>query len=121
MKKYFVQQAPFVVPTNDGKLIEEHIGRASNGEDRFSAAHMVAPPGWSEPHQTPQFDELTIMVSGKKQIEIDGDIVVIEAGQTLFIQAGARIKYSNPFDEPANYWSICIPAFSIDTVGRENC
>jgi mannose-6-phosphate isomerase-like protein (cupin superfamily) len=80
---------------------------------------MIAPAGWSEPHQTPQFDEITIMVRGKKQIEIDGDVVVLEASQSLLIRAGARIKYSNPFNEPAEYWSICVPAFSIDTVNRE--
>lgn len=120
MKKYFIQSNPFVVPTTDGKLIEEHIGKASNGESRLSAAHMVAPPGWKEPHQTPAFDELTLMVSGKKQIEIDGETIVIEAGQSIFIKAGARIQYSNPFTEPANYWSICLPAFSIEAVNRED-
>ncbi|OYU96348.1 MAG: cupin [Bacteroidetes bacterium B1(2017)] len=119
MKKYFIQKAPFVVPTTDGKVIKEHIGLASTGEQRFSAANMIAPPFWTEPHQTPQFDELTIMISGKKQIEIDGDVVVLEAGQTLFIKAGARIKYSNPFPEESTYWSICIPAFSMETVNRE--
>jgi mannose-6-phosphate isomerase-like protein (cupin superfamily) len=119
MKKFFLQSNPFVVPTTDGKLIEEHIGLASSGDSAYSAAHMVAPPGWSEPHQTPQFDEMTLMVSGKKQIEIDGETVVLEAGQCLLIKAGARIKYSNPFTEPANYWSICVPAFSINTVNRE--
>jgi mannose-6-phosphate isomerase-like protein (cupin superfamily) len=119
MKNYVLQNQPFVVPTTDGKLIEEHIGLASTGDARYSAAHMIAPAGWSEPHQTPQFDEITIMVRGKKQIEIDGDTVVLEASQSLLIRAGARIKYSNPFPEPAEYWSICVPAFSIDTVNRE--
>jgi mannose-6-phosphate isomerase-like protein (cupin superfamily) len=119
MKNYFHQSQPFVVPTTDGKLIEEHLGLASNGESRLSVAHMVAPPGWSEPHQTPQFDEVTIVISGKKQIEIDGEIIVLSAGESLFTRAGSRIKYSNPFEEPANYWSICTPAFSIDAVNRE--
>jgi ethanolamine utilization protein EutQ (cupin superfamily) len=80
---------------------------------------MVAPPDWSEPHQTPNFDEVTIMIKGKKQIEIDGETVIIEAGQTILIKAGAKIRYSNPFTENADYWSICIPAFSIDDVNRE--
>ena len=29
MKNYKVQKNPFVVPTDDGKLIEEHFGKAS--------------------------------------------------------------------------------------------
>lgn len=116
---YILQDKPFVVPTSDGKLIEEHFGLATNGQNHFSIAHMVAPAGWSEPHQTPQFDEVTIMISGKKQIEINGEVVVLQAGQTLLIKAGSRIKYSNPFNQPAEYWSVCVPAFSINTVNRE--
>ncbi len=117
--KYFIQNKPFVVPTNDGKLIEEHFGMATTQQNEFSIAHMVAPPGWSEPYQTPQFDEITIMIKGKKQIEIDGETVVIEAGQSIFIKAGARIKYCNPFAESADYWSICLPAFTLAGVNRE--
>ena len=28
-KKYTIQNSPFIVPTTDGKLIEEHFGQAS--------------------------------------------------------------------------------------------
>lgn len=118
-KNYLKQNNPFVVPTSDGKLIEEHFGMASNGQSTFSVAHMVAPPGWSEPHQTPTFDEVTIMISGQKLIEIDGEEIVLKAGESLLIKSGARIRYSNPFEEPANYWSLCVPAFTLDGVNRE--
>ncbi|MFT5892589.1 MAG: ethanolamine utilization protein EutQ, partial [Dokdonia sp.] len=30
-KSYQIQNAPFVVPTTDGKVIEEHWGRATDG------------------------------------------------------------------------------------------
>ena len=49
-KRYFRQQNPFIVPTTDGKLIEEHIGWASTQTAEYSVAHMVAPAHWSEPH-----------------------------------------------------------------------
>ncbi len=116
---YFKQTQPFVVPTTDGKLIEEHFGHAATGQDRFSVAHMEAPPGWAEPHQTPEFDEVTILISGKKQIEVDGEVVVLQPGESILIKKGTRVRYSNPFDEPADYWSLCVPAFSPDTVRRE--
>jgi mannose-6-phosphate isomerase-like protein (cupin superfamily) len=119
-KNYFIQTAPFRVPTTDGKLIEEHFGLASTQTEAFSIAHMVAPPFWGEPHQTPQFDEVTIVLRGQKQIEIDGDTVVLTAGQTLLIKAGARIRYSNPYEEECEYWSVCVPAFNINTVHRED-
>jgi mannose-6-phosphate isomerase-like protein (cupin superfamily) len=80
---------------------------------------MIAPPGWSEPFQTPEFDEYTLLSRGKKMIEVDGQEVILQAGQSILIKAGTRVRYSNPFDEECEYWSVCMPAFSIDTVHRE--
>jgi mannose-6-phosphate isomerase-like protein (cupin superfamily) len=116
---YQVQKNPFVVPTNDGKLIEEHAGLASTGNNTLSIAHMIAPPGWSEPHQTPLFDEYTLVSRGKKMVEVDGEEVILEGGQSILIKSGTRVRYSNPFDEECEYWSICLPAFSMEAVHRE--
>ncbi len=116
--KYKIQKSPFVVPTEDGKLIEEHWGN-STGNSNISIAHMVAPSGWSEPHQSPDFDEFTLIIKGKKQFEIDGEIHVLEAGQSILIQKGARVRYSNPFDSECEYIAICLPAFSMELVNRE--
>ena len=116
---YVLQQEPFVVPTTDGKLIEEHVGRVINNEKGLSIAHMVAPSGWCEPFQNPEFDEYTMIVRGRKQIEIDGEIVTLKVGESLLVRKGARVRYSNPFEEEAEYWSVCVPAFSIDLVNRE--
>ena len=116
---YHLQKDPFIVPTSDGKLIEEHEGRASTGNAHISIAHMVAPPHWSEPFQTPQFDEYTLVSRGQKQIEVDGETLLLQAGQSILIKKGTRVRYSNPFDAPCEYWSVCLPAFSIDTVHRE--
>lgn len=119
MKKYTVQKAPFVVPTTDGKLIEEHFGRATDGNSQVSIAHMVAPPGWSEPFQTPEFDEYTYVIKGKKQFIINGEQVILEAGQSIKIEKNTPIQYSNPFDVPCEYIAVCLPAFSIESVNRE--
>lgn len=116
---YQLQQMPFVVPTNDGKLIEEHTGLASTGNTGMSIARMVAPPGWSEPFQTPEFDEYTLVSRGKKLFEVDGEQIILEGGQSILIERGTRVRYSNPFDEDCDYWSICLPAFSIEAVHRE--
>ncbi len=116
---YQIQRNPFRVPTTDGKLIEEHVGLASNGQTGFSIAHMVAPPGWSEPYQTPDFDEYTLVSRGKKMFEVDGGQVILESGQSILIQRGTRVRYSNPFYEECEYWSLCMPAFSMEGVNRE--
>ncbi len=120
MTNYFKQTSPFVVPTIDNKIIEEHFGLATTKNENFSIAHMIAPPNWSEPYQNPTFDEVTMMVKGKKVIEIDGEKIEVSAGESLLVKKGARVRYSNPFDQEAEYWSMCIPAFSMDNVNRES-
>jgi mannose-6-phosphate isomerase-like protein (cupin superfamily) len=119
-KKYSIQTSPFVVPTTDGKLIEEHFGNASDKNSQISIAHMIAPPNWSEPFQTPDFDEYTFIIKGKKQFNIDGETIVLKAGQSIKISKTARVQYSNPFAEPCEYIAICLPAFSLDLVNRED-
>ena len=116
---YIKQANPFVVPTTDGKMIEEHVGLASTKDTGISIARMVAPAGWSEPFQQPEFDEYTLVSKGKKQFEIDGDIVEVSAGESILVKKGSRVRYSNPFNEPCEYWSVCLPAFSIEAVNRE--
>ncbi len=118
-KKYTIQKSPFVVPTTDNKLIEEHFGNATNKNSQISIAHMVAPPGWQEPFQTPEFDEYTFIIKGKKKFIIDDEIIVLEAGQSIKIQKNTRVQYSNPFDLACEYIAICLPAFSMDLVNRE--
>lgn len=119
MKKYFIQSAPFVVPTTDGKIIEEHHGKAASNNSEISIAHMIAPPKWSEPFQTPEFDEYTYIISGKKQFIIEEDTIILEAGQSIKIEKNTRVQYSNPFDEPCEYIAICNPAFDFEKVRRE--
>ena len=117
---YQIQKHPFKVPTTDGKLIEEHEGLAATGNKNISIAHMIAPPHWKEPFQTPEFDEYTLVSGGKKMFEMEGEEIILEAGQSILIKAGTKVRYSNPFDEPCDYWSVCLPAFSIASVHRES-
>lgn len=119
-KKYQIQKTPFIVPTTDGKLIEEHFGAASDGNSQISIAHMVAPSGWSEPFQTPEFDEYTYIIKGKKQFIIEDETIVLEAGQSIKIKKNTRVQYSNPFDQSCEYLAICLPAFTLEAVHREH-
>lgn len=115
----FHQTDPIIVPTDDGKKIEEHFGRAATDSKAASIARMVAPPGWAEPAQTPEFDEYTLMVRGKKKIELPDGPITLSAGESLLVPAHTRVRYSNPFEVDAEYWSVCLPAFSPDLVHRE--
>lgn len=119
MPGYRLVTEPTRIPVPGGKLIEELFGRVNTDSDGFSLAHMVAPPGWSEPAQQPEFGELTIMVRGTMRIEIGGDAIDLEAGQSLWAEPGARVRYSNPHDVENEYYSVCIPAFSPETAHRD--
>lgn len=119
MKKYTVQRSPFIVPTSDGKVIKEHFGLATDGNANISIAHMIAPPGWSEPFQIPEFDEYTFIIKGKKQFIIDGETVILSEGQSIKIEKNTKVQYSNPFNTTCEYISICKPAFSMELVNRE--
>jgi quercetin dioxygenase-like cupin family protein len=83
-----------------------------------SVAHMIAPAGWDEPFQTPQFDEITLVLSGEVIVDHEGGPTRVQAGQSILTEAGERIRYScGP--EGADYIAICLPAFGPDLVGRE--
>ena len=109
---------PVRIPVPGGKVIDEHVGRASDGRDQFSAAHMRAPAGWSEPTQTPEFDELTLVVHGRLAVDSDGTTLVVGAGQSVLIERGTAVRYHNPFDAECQYWAICLPAFSPERAHR---
>lgn len=119
MSKYRLVEQATRIPVPGGKLIEELFGQVSTRTSAFSLAHMVAPPGWSEPAQCPEFGELTIMVRGAMQIEADGQDLVVRAGQAFWVEPRVRVRYSNPFDQESEYFAVCIPAFQPDTVHRE--
>ncbi len=101
-----------IIPRSDGKLIDEHIGVVHTGTDAYSVARMEAPPGWKEPAQTAQFDELVLVVQGTLAVEADGLVAQVGPGASCLIERGTRVTYRNAsITEPCYYWSICIPAF----------
>lgn len=118
-KGYRLVTAATRIPVPGGKLIEEVFGRVNTGTDQFSLAHMIAPPGWGEPFQKPGFGELTIMTRGRMQVELPEETLELKAGQSIWIEPGVRVRYSNPFPEESEYFALCLPAFAIDTVHRE--
>lgn len=106
------------IPVPGGKLIDEHVGGASSGDAAVSVAHMEAPAGWSEPFQTPEFTEFTVVVRGTVTVECDGVVHECHAGQSIVAYPGERIRYGVGPDG-AEYWAICLPAFTPELVHRE--
>jgi len=110
--------APTSIPVPGGKTIEEFAGRASSGDTAVSVAHMVAPAGWAEPYQQPEFDEFTVVLEGALLVEHDDTTTEVTAGQAIITRAGERIRYRT--EQGARYVAVCLPAFSIELAGRED-
>lgn len=107
------------VPVPGGKVIDEYIGRVNTGDEAVSIAHMVAPAGWTEPFQTPEFDEYTLILRGRITVETPGGVVEVRAGQAVVTRAGERIRYATPAGEGAEYVAVCLPAFAPDAAHRD--
>lgn len=104
---------------NKPKLIDEYIGRVNSQTSAVSVAHMRSPEGWQEPGQTPEFDEFTVVLKGTLRVEHRGGQVDVTAGQAVIAHAGEWVRYSTPFEDGAEYIAVCLPAFSVETVHRD--
>jgi mannose-6-phosphate isomerase-like protein (cupin superfamily) len=102
---------------NKPKLIDEYVGRVNSGEGRLSVAHMRSPAGWEEPGQTPEFDEFTVVLNGTLRVTHQGGAFDVRAGQAVVARSGEWVRYSTP--EGAEYVAVCLPAFSPETVRRD--
>jgi ethanolamine utilization protein EutQ (cupin superfamily) len=83
-----------------------------------SVARMRSPAGWSEPGQRPEFDEYTVVLKGALQVESeDGGTLEVSAGRAVLVRGGEWVRYSTPAG--AEYVAVCLPAFSPETVHRD--
>jgi ethanolamine utilization protein EutQ len=109
---------------NKPKLIDEYIGRVNSKTSGASVARMRSPQGWVEPGQTPEFEEFTIVLKGLLRVEhrsAEGGVSSLDvaAGQAVIAHAGEWVRYSTPQEEGAEYIAVCLPAFSMETVHRD--
>lgn len=104
---------------NPPKMIREYIGRVNSGTNAVSIAHMKSPSGWTEPRQTPDFDEYTLVLAGLLRVEHAGGAMDVAAGEAVIATRGEWVRYSSPEKDGAEYIAVCLPAFSPDTVHRE--
>jgi len=104
---------------NKPKLIDEYIGRVNSATSAVSVAHMYSPGGWQEPGQTPEFDEFTMVLNGTLRVEHLGGQLDIQAGQAVIAHRGEWVRYSTPEPDGAEYIAVCLPAFAMETVHRD--
>ncbi len=111
--------APTRIPVPGGKTIDEYAGRVNSGDAGVSVARMVAPGGWQEPAQAPDFDEFTLVLRGTVRVEHPGGVIEARAGQAVVTRAGERVRYSTPDPDGAEYVAVCVPAFGPELAHRE--
>lgn len=105
---------------NKPKIIREYIGRVNSKTESVSVARMTSPSGWVEPGQQPEFDEYTVVLRGMLRVEHKDGSLEVQAGEAVITHRGEWVRYSTPGPEGAEYVAICLPAFSMDTVHRDN-
>jgi mannose-6-phosphate isomerase-like protein (cupin superfamily) len=113
--------SPTTIPAagDPPKVIDEYIGRVNSNTESASIAYMTSPPGWTEPGQTPTFDEFTVVLKGMLHVEHEDGGLDVRAGQALIAHKGEWVRYSSPSPEGAEYIAVCVPAFSTDFVRRD--
>ena len=102
------------------KIISEFVGRVASSTEAVSIAIMESPTGWSEPGQTPEFDEYTVVLRGSLRVTTKEQTIDVAAGQAVIVQAGEWVQYSTPGAEGAEYLAVCLPAFSPSSVHRDS-
>ena len=80
---------------------------------------MRSPSGWEEPGQTPEFEEVTVVLKGMLRVEYRGGQMDVNPGQAVVTHRGEWVRYSTPGPDGAEYMAICMPAFSPATVHRD--
>jgi mannose-6-phosphate isomerase-like protein (cupin superfamily) len=104
---------------NKPKLIDEYIGRVNSATQALSIAHMRSPGGWQEPGQTPAFDEFTVVLKGTLRVEHRAGHLDVRAGQAVISHQGEWVRSSTPEADGAESIAVCLPAFSMETVHRD--
>jgi hypothetical protein len=119
--------APTRIPVPGGKVIDEYVGAvntpsaslAGSSPHPVSVARMNAPADWSEPFQTPEFGEVTVVLRGVVLVDHDGGRLEVAAGQAVVTAAGERVRYSTGADG-ADYVAVCLPAFTPEAAHRDD-
>lgn len=119
MPRLIAQPTVIEAAGNKPKQIQEFAGLVTSGHTGVSVARMVAPGGWKEPGQRPEFEEITLVLRGMLRVEHAGGTLDVRAGQTVVAAPGEWVRYSTPEPDGAEYIAVCLPAFSPSTVHRE--
>ena len=119
MPRLIAQPTQILAAGNEPKQIEEFVARLNSRHEHASVARMRSPGGWVEPGQRPEFQEVSVVLTGCLRVEFEGGALDVAAGQAVVCEPGEWVRYSTPLPEGAEYIAVCLPAFSPNTVHRD--
>ncbi|MBU1670620.1 MAG: cupin domain-containing protein [Actinobacteria bacterium] len=119
MVRIIDRPAEVLAEGNPPKKILEFAGRVSSGSKDISIALMRSPGGWTEPGQTPEFAEYSVVLEGMLRVTTRDGTHDVRKGQAVIVESGEWVQYGTPLPEGAEYISVCVPPFSADTVHRD--
>ncbi len=112
---------PTIIEAGGSKFerIEEFVGLVNSKTPEFSLARVVRPPKWLGPDQKPEFMECIFVLKGILQIQSDKEVFLVHPDEAIVVKANERVRFSTPDEGGADYFSICVPAFSQNAVHRD--
>lgn len=84
---------------------------ATTGTSGISVSRMLAPPGWRDAAQTPEFDEVVVVLKGELTQVVNGRTERIAEGEVGLVPKGSRVVFRNDGNSACDYLSVCAPAF----------
>ena len=102
------------------KLIDEFVGRVNTGEERAEHRPHAVARGLARARPAPRVRRVHASSStGACASSTRTARSTSAAGQAVLVRAGEWVRYSTPEAGGAHYVAVCLPAFSPDTVHRD--
>jgi mannose-6-phosphate isomerase-like protein (cupin superfamily) len=113
--------SPTQIPAvgNLPKFSDEYFGLVNTGDSELSITLMHSPPHWEDIGRTAQFHEFKVVSKGTLRVTSPEGDIDVEAGQAVHVEPGEWVRFSTPSAEGAEYITVCMPAFSLAELKRD--
>jgi hypothetical protein len=101
------------------KSASEFVGLVNTGDAGISITRVQSPAGWVGLGQYSDYREYRLPLAGVLHVECPDGAFDVLPGQCLDTDPGEWVRYSTPEPGGADYVTVCIPAFSLADVHRD--
>jgi hypothetical protein len=100
-----------------GEVVYEMVGEKTGVVHSHSVAQIVLPHGKaSRKHYHPVVEESYYILAGRGRVILDGEEEQVNAGDTIYVPAGAvhQIFNAGQHNENLIFLAVCVPAWTPD-------